>query len=121
MRHRAQAKWSVTITDENETITEYALLTQLVECLLDVEKVSGSSPLQRTSPNLKRTTRFGLVFLCPQKAVFMPRKVLDGRMGRGRLPRPKGKQRAPSGAGRLALSAFRSTHLTEAPVKFTVE
>lgn len=26
----------------------YALLTQLVECLLDVEKVSGSSPLQRT-------------------------------------------------------------------------
>lgn len=26
-----------------------ALLTQLVECLLDVEKVSGSSPLQRTN------------------------------------------------------------------------
>ena len=35
----AIAKWSVTATDE---WYEYALLTQLVECLLDVEKVSGS-------------------------------------------------------------------------------
>ncbi len=26
----------------------HAILTQLVECLLDVEKVSGSSPLYRT-------------------------------------------------------------------------
>ena len=34
----------------------YGQLTQLGECLLDVEKVSGSSPLLPTKRNLKRNT-----------------------------------------------------------------
>ena len=47
-----------------------ALLTQLVECLLDVEKVSGSSPLQRT----KKQPR---IFLC--EVIFLYVTVLANR------------------------------------------
>ena len=48
-------------------------LTQLGECLLDVEEVTGSSPVSSTSPNLKRTPfcenrfRFFLLFTVTAK------------------------------------------------------
>ena len=41
----------------------FGRLTQLGECLLDVEEVTGSSPVSSTIANLNRTYRFGLVFL----------------------------------------------------------
>ena len=40
----------------------YGRLTQLGECLLDVEKVTGSSPVSSTNHNLKRTLLFGNSF-----------------------------------------------------------
>ena len=40
----------------------YGQLTQLGECLLDVEKVSGSSPLLPTIPN--PSERMGFLFCC---------------------------------------------------------
>ena len=40
----------------------FGILTQLVECLLDVEKVSGSSPLYPTKKDLRRTV-LGFLFI----------------------------------------------------------
>ena len=53
-----------------------ALLTQLVECLLDVEKVSGSSPLQRTNneKSIPYLVCFFIVALYPD-----PRPLKAGR------------------------------------------
>ena len=49
---------------------ECGQLTQLGECLLDVEEVTGSSPVLSTSPNLKRTpferTFLGFLFFLLQ-------------------------------------------------------
>ena len=54
-------KRSEVVRYSNGRRKKYALLTQLVECLLDVEKVSGSSPLQRTN-KAEKHTRSGMLF-----------------------------------------------------------
>lgn len=57
----------------------YALLTQLVECLLDVEKVSGSSPLQRTRQKIDEPMRSSFFVL--QCAVTDWRPLLQSKCG----------------------------------------
>lgn len=49
-------------------IRELGRLTQLVECLLDVEKVRGSSPLSSTNKKTKRKS-FALCFFVDDKGL----------------------------------------------------
>ena len=125
---------------------KYGQLTQLGECLLDVEKVTGSSPVLPTNPNLKRTPfrfRFFLlslrcrncVLLSRRNAVvgscavvsgilsvkhkrrFMPRKPLDVRKERVRLfAKGKPKPTEIYLGGLRVLPLFAYTH---APARLT--
>ena len=83
----------------------FARLAQLVERLLDVERVSGSSPLSRTT---KQPCNQRLLFLCPDDGLRLHKKtsghkkIVRSTQGCLVVRRPPGKERTDFGQAKQA-------------------